>query len=827
MLALFVAPAYASNQYDWVRLTPTTSPPAGDNVAIAYDAANNEIVMFTLNAETWVWDGVTWTQQFPAVSPPARDVAGIVYDTGNSQVLLFGGRQNGSQELGDTWTWDGVNWTQQFPANSPSARYGHRMVYDVARGEVVLFGDSQGVRDDTWVWDGTDWTERTPLTTRPPARRESMMAYDEAHAEVVVFGGQYAGGHYADTWVWDGSDWTQRLPANSPSARYATDLDYFPPLGQAILFGGRDAANNLDDTWAWNGVNWTQLEPGPVGSRPSARHANYMAYDPNRAELIMFGGSVNNDETWSFQATSSLQNLVDVANPFDTITLDSGRSYVGATVNVDDLTINLNGATILAGSPGLIIAADNVTVTCADSGGVLDGDTGGGPSTFPGILVQAGADNAIIEGCEILNWADGVQVEGDVTSFKLLSNYIHDNTDAGLQIDSGVSLSGVVTARGNLFKANGGNGIQHDGATALDAQYNSWGDIGGAASGDGVGGSGTTDASNPTFSEVFFAPVPGDTNQTQTSLYVGQSTQTTIDVDAAGLYGVQFRLLYDSTRLSLTNATASTFAGTGDCSLITNVAGEVSGYCYRQNPDADAAGVDTQAITLDLTAIASGTAVFDVLTGAGSNLNSTAQGGVKVYVNNGGYGAEAGSGLRVILDNNDGEIIIIDMTFTGFIDLEGRGDDAGGEMHIFDQATIATATEIAGGGSASSGAYTTSALTLGATTYYLYADAPLFLPTTPDSATDYAHSKTVTAPDNPDGSVNLALLQLLGGDASDDNVIGLADATCIGTDFGTGGSTCTGGAGADSDVNGDSAIDLLDLVLMSGNYSKDSSPWTP
>lgn len=70
MLALFVAPAYASNQYDWVRLTPTTSPPAGDNVAIAYDAANNEIVMFTLNAETWVWDGVTWTQQFPAVSPP-------------------------------------------------------------------------------------------------------------------------------------------------------------------------------------------------------------------------------------------------------------------------------------------------------------------------------------------------------------------------------------------------------------------------------------------------------------------------------------------------------------------------------------------------------------------------------------------------------------------------------------------------------------------------------------------------------------------------------------------------------------------------------------
>ncbi|GAB4164274.1 MAG: hypothetical protein Fur0021_39820 [Candidatus Promineifilaceae bacterium] len=557
-----------------------------------------------------------------------------------------------------------------------------------------------------------------------------------------------------------------------------------------------------------------------------------LAYDAGHSEAILFGGNnsvIYYGDTWAFRSTGDLQSLIDAAAPGSTITLDSNILYAGATVNKDGLTIDVNGAVITAGSPGLTITADNVTVDCSN-GGTIDGDPygTGNNSPFPGILVQAGADNAIIEGCEILNWADGVQVAGNVASFKLNNNFIHDNTDAGLQIDGGVSLSGVVTVRGNLFKVNGGNGIQHDGATALNAQYNSWGDIGGATSGDGVGGSGATDVSNPTFAEVFFAPVPGDTSQTQTSLYVGQSTQTTVDVDAAGLYGVQFRLLYDDSRLALNAATASTFAGTGSCVLNTATAGEVSGYCYRQNPDVNADGVDTQVITLDLTAVGAGTAVFDVLTGAGSNLNSTAQGGVKVYVNNGGYGAEAGSGLRIILDNNDGEIVIIDMTFTGFMDLEGRSNDANGQLVVYDQATRNGATAIANGSSASSGAYTTGVLTLGATTYYLMADAPLFLPTTPDSATEFAHSKTITAPDNPDGSVNLALLQLLGGDANDDNEIGLADATCIGADFGTGNNTCAGGGPQpDSDVNNSGWVDLLDLVLMSGNYSKESSPWVP
>ncbi|MCB8950810.1 MAG: right-handed parallel beta-helix repeat-containing protein [Ardenticatenales bacterium] len=526
-----------------------------------------------------------------------------------------------------------------------------------------------------------------------------------------------------------------------------------------------------------------------------------------------------------------LQDLVDAANPGDTITLTPGEQYIGATVDKAGLTIEMNGATIFPGSPALTITAADVTVDCA-AGGVLDGDPDntGSNSPFPAILVQSGGDNLIVDGCEILNWEDGVQVAADVTSFKLVSSYLHDNTDAGLQIDSGVALGGVVTVRGNLFKANGGNGIQHDGASNLDAQYNSWGARAGAASGDGSGGTGPLDVTNPTFSELFFAPDPTDTALEQREVFNGETFITTVDVDAAGLYGVQFELTYDNTRLTLNSAAASTFAGgAGGCVLNTATSGVITGHCYRQEPDADAAGVDNQVITLDMTSIAAGTAIFDVATDP-ALLASAAQAGVKVYVNNGGFGAEEGSGLRLILDTNDGEIIVIDLRFTGFIDREGRPNDSGATIQVFDVANRATAVELGNGSSASSGAYTTTPL--GAVldeVVYLYSDAPLHLPTTADSATDYAHAFTASGPD-ANGLISPATVLLLGGDANDDNEITLADATCIGADFGTGNNTCADGGGGgqqNSDVNETGLVDLLDLVLMSGNYDGQSSPWTP
>jgi hypothetical protein len=71
----------------------------------------------------------------------------------------------------------------------------------------------------------------------------------------------------------------------------------------------------------------------------------------------------------------------------------------------------------------------------------------------------------------------------------------------------------------------------------------------------------------------------------------------------------------------------------------------------------------------------------------------------------------------------------------------------------------------------------------------------------------------------------LNLFVLLGGDATNDDVIDILDAGCIGGAYGGAPGTC-GGTGW-SDVNEDTFVDILDLSLMGGNYLLTFSTWTP
>jgi hypothetical protein len=130
---------------------------------MAYDLLHGQVVLFGgLGAsdfgDTWIWDGTNWTQKLPSTSPPARDTFAMAYDSSHEQVLLFGG-QIPSNVFGDTWVWDGTNWTNQSSNTNPAARSAHAMAYDATRGQVVLFGggiDVIGVPffGATWLWEG-------------------------------------------------------------------------------------------------------------------------------------------------------------------------------------------------------------------------------------------------------------------------------------------------------------------------------------------------------------------------------------------------------------------------------------------------------------------------------------------------------------------------------------------------------------------------------------------------------------------------------------------------------------------------------------------------
>ena len=102
------------NGANWTKQTPATRPRKRLGASMAYDAATRKVVLFggrtfrnaILLNDTWTWNGRNWARQTPATSPGARQLASMAYDAANQQVVLFGGFNNVSP-LGDTWIWNG------------------------------------------------------------------------------------------------------------------------------------------------------------------------------------------------------------------------------------------------------------------------------------------------------------------------------------------------------------------------------------------------------------------------------------------------------------------------------------------------------------------------------------------------------------------------------------------------------------------------------------------------------------------------------------------------------------------------------------------------
>jgi hypothetical protein len=73
---------------------------------------------------------------------------------------------------------------------------------------------------------------------------------------------------------------------------------------------------------------------------------------------------------------------------------------------------------------------------------------------------------------------------------------------------------------------------------------------------------------------------------------------------------------------------------------------------------------------------------------------------------------------------------------------------------------------------------------------------------------------------------SLAFAFLLGGDATNNDVVDLFDAGCIGAFYQQPFTDCSGAPGSSPDVKVNGAVDIFDLVLMGSNYELTYSPWT-
>ncbi len=358
---LFSQPLYGntnetwSYDYDnntWTPMKPAASPPFRPDASMAYDSQSDRVVLFGgytyfgESNETWTYDlhANTWSLRNPPLAPSGRAYASMAYDSKSDRAILFGGYTYFG-ESNETWSYDYDNdtWTlldsSVYEAGEPATAYdtkadrvvlfeggngetwsydddtnawrflagtpepGGAMAYDAASAKTVLFNGRTYLYDlDTGTWIGM--TSRTG----PSARDFASLAYDAESGCLILFGGETSEGLSNETWSYDYNNgtWTRRTPQVSPPPRERAGIAYDSQSARVILFGGLVDRNGTwssgNDTWAYDSQadNWTLMKPSAA---PSPRDSVAMAYDSQSDRVVLFGGSAPSgvsNETWSY-----------------------------------------------------------------------------------------------------------------------------------------------------------------------------------------------------------------------------------------------------------------------------------------------------------------------------------------------------------------------------------------------------------------------------------------------------------------------------------------------------------------------------------------------
>ena len=193
---------------NWSSVSPGVSPPARTGGSMVFDAARGKVLLFggcsklgcsntPLFNDTWTWDGHTWTQEHPLNAPSPRGGASMAFNAADNTIVLFGGQDSINHPLGDTWIWNGSNWIQRQPTTSPGPRAHAGLAFHPAlRGLLLFGGDLPQILNDAWTWDGSTWKQ--VATTGGPQATPVAMVYDE-DANLIFFLDTDR-----ETWTWGG-----------------------------------------------------------------------------------------------------------------------------------------------------------------------------------------------------------------------------------------------------------------------------------------------------------------------------------------------------------------------------------------------------------------------------------------------------------------------------------------------------------------------------------------------------------------------------------------------------------------------------------------------
>jgi PKD repeat protein len=316
----------ASQSQRWTNLTGPIAPPRAALVSMAYDFADQYVVLFGgLDASalainyTWIFANGTWTNITASAgpAPSARYDMAMTYDAADGYVLAFGGSSTANCACNDTWSFLHGKWSRI----SASPPYGYTggaieverfsMTYDPSDGYVLATDGTDTWRYSSGVWSSFCGTNCTNFIPAPGL--QGTVAYDASDGYVVFLGSAFnidslpsvAQGSY--TWKFSNGAWTNltATAGTAPPAREYASLVSASETGGLFLFGGLSSTatggfDYLNDTWMFVDGTWSRLSAAPS---PEGVFGAGIADDVVGSFVVLFGGESGNGNAWNLNST--------------------------------------------------------------------------------------------------------------------------------------------------------------------------------------------------------------------------------------------------------------------------------------------------------------------------------------------------------------------------------------------------------------------------------------------------------------------------------------------------------------------------------------------
>jgi hypothetical protein len=701
--------------------------------------------------------------------------------------------------------------------------------YGWDHGAGIGGGQDSGRHDET----GAEWRPSSPSPQRITIKGGDVTAvggsvgagigtggdaYTDSHGGIITISGgtvNAIGGEYGGAGIGTGR--------SSDGAGFGTG-------GEIYLTGGTISATGGDGAAGIGGgdrSSKTETVGGNCGIVATSPVVNVTAvggYEHDGARVDFGPGLDNTTGTCTFVDMKvhnltqdtwyvTIQAGVDGANDDDVIEVYAGtyENAGGFEVNTPGITIKLSdGAIIENNSPCFVVSADNTTISGPPAGTAVCKPT----ANSSGIEVDGGLTNIVIESFEIdgADGTHGILFKGaGVTDVIVRDMYIHDMKGGdGLKFEN--QPAGTVQIKGNLFMGNTGVGVEAPGD--LDVTYNAWGHYDGPTAGDGVSGNIT---SYDPWTHVALSLTDMGTTLVLDEVLVTPHTYDEITyeikADLRKATAADFKIEFDPALVQVVGVTEGvvfpTPATGANVVNVDNVAGTISFDGYSSS-EQDGDGLVLYTVTLQ--GKAAGTSDLAFYDDAMFGMSPASGPSSNIYAS----------------DLEDGAVLVRDhFTVTGTVSMQGRTVRSGIEI-------ILAATTLPG----PYGPFdTVSTAPISHNVTLLNVVEDVY-----DITISHARYLDVTLASDKTVDVNAATtlnpIELKGGDVNNDGqgdgVIGVSDASVIGTMYGNPDNLAP--LVLHGDVNFDGVVNIQDLALVGGNFDLSSDVtslnfayggWTP